>query len=275
MSNKKCKVPPIPAIPTGPRGLPGTNGLSAYEIALKNGFVGTEQDWLLSLKGNDGDPGDGIVGPSAYQVWLSQGNVGTEQDFLDSLKGDNGTNGTNGVDGLTAYQIAVQNGFQGTVQQWLQSLVGPQGVQGPQGIQGEPGIDGVFRVSIKIILERDSSNSSVFNTIFKNVNEVIEGVSVGTNSLIPTVEIPISLFNNDFDLLNTSVYSIYITTELENNPLLLKSVQVNDAFFEIRYPDEDVLVATNLFNIPILYNQSTGGTIDDISKITININFVI
>lgn len=26
-------------------------GLSAYEIAVKNGYVGTEQDWLASLIG--------------------------------------------------------------------------------------------------------------------------------------------------------------------------------------------------------------------------------
>lgn len=29
----------------------GVDGLSAYEIALKNGFEGTEEEWLASLKG--------------------------------------------------------------------------------------------------------------------------------------------------------------------------------------------------------------------------------
>lgn len=28
----------------------GTRGASAYEIALKNGFEGTEQEWLESLR---------------------------------------------------------------------------------------------------------------------------------------------------------------------------------------------------------------------------------
>ena len=28
----------------------------------------------------------GLEGASAYEVWLAEGNVGTEQDFLDSLK---------------------------------------------------------------------------------------------------------------------------------------------------------------------------------------------
>lgn len=34
------------------------NGLSAYELALKHGFVGTVDDWLKSLKGAKGDKGD-------------------------------------------------------------------------------------------------------------------------------------------------------------------------------------------------------------------------
>lgn len=32
----------------------GVDGKSAYEIALANGFVGTESAWLASLKGADG-----------------------------------------------------------------------------------------------------------------------------------------------------------------------------------------------------------------------------
>lgn len=32
--------------------------LSAYAIAVKNGFEGTEEDWLASLKGEKGDKGD-------------------------------------------------------------------------------------------------------------------------------------------------------------------------------------------------------------------------
>ena len=44
----------------------GADGASAYEIAVKNGFVGTESEWLESLKGEpgkDGEPGrDGVDG---------------------------------------------------------------------------------------------------------------------------------------------------------------------------------------------------------------------
>jgi len=49
---------------------------------------------LQGLPGTDGVDGtDGLNGKSAYEIWLDQGNSGTEQDFLDSLKGEQGPAG--------------------------------------------------------------------------------------------------------------------------------------------------------------------------------------
>ena len=39
------------------QGPPGDDGKSAYEIAVEEGFVGTEEQWIASLKGRDGNPG--------------------------------------------------------------------------------------------------------------------------------------------------------------------------------------------------------------------------
>lgn len=36
----------------------GTSGKSAYDIAVENGFVGSESQWLQTLKGDKGDKGD-------------------------------------------------------------------------------------------------------------------------------------------------------------------------------------------------------------------------
>lgn len=81
----------------------GDTGMNAYELARVRGFEGTQDDWLASLKGQDGvttiinkeektvvevpaEPAkDGVKGDSAYDIWLDQGNTGTKQDFLDSL----------------------------------------------------------------------------------------------------------------------------------------------------------------------------------------------
>lgn len=38
----------------GQEGPKGDNGDSAYQIAVNNGFEGTESEWLTSLEGNDG-----------------------------------------------------------------------------------------------------------------------------------------------------------------------------------------------------------------------------
>lgn len=41
----------------GAQGIPGADGApgkSAYQLAVEHGFVGTEAEWLASLKGADG-----------------------------------------------------------------------------------------------------------------------------------------------------------------------------------------------------------------------------
>ena len=48
----------------------------------------------LSIQGKDGDDGK-----SSYQIWLEQGNVGSEQDYLDSLKGADGSDGYTPIKG--------------------------------------------------------------------------------------------------------------------------------------------------------------------------------
>jgi hypothetical protein len=49
-----------------------TTGASAYELAVANGFVGTEAEWLESLKGHVGvwvGPTPPID-PEQYPVWI-------------------------------------------------------------------------------------------------------------------------------------------------------------------------------------------------------------
>lgn len=43
--------------PQGPQGEPGANGKSAYQVAVDNGFKGSEAEWLESLKGKDAEGG--------------------------------------------------------------------------------------------------------------------------------------------------------------------------------------------------------------------------
>lgn len=69
----------------GPPGRDGVNGLSAYDIAKKNGFSGTESEWLLSLKGakgDKGDPGAGVpVGGTANQVLTKKSTIDYDTEW--------------------------------------------------------------------------------------------------------------------------------------------------------------------------------------------------
>lgn len=128
----------------------GSDGKSAYQVAVDNGFTGTEYDWLLSIRG-----AQGVAGKAAYISARDNGFVGTEAEWVESLKGKdgvvgtdgrdgiNGTDGTNGVDGKSAYEIALEYGYVGTEAEWLASLKGADGINGSDGAKGKDGIDGV------------------------------------------------------------------------------------------------------------------------------------
>lgn len=87
---------------------------SAYKIAVEHGFIGTVEDWLISLKGEPGK--------SAYDIAVECGFTGTKEEWLTSLKGEPGAKGEPGKDGKSAYEIAVDHGFEGTEEEWLASI---------------------------------------------------------------------------------------------------------------------------------------------------------
>ncbi len=65
----------------GLKGDKGDDGLSAYEVAVLEGFVGTEAQWLASLKGDTGPPGESAptftyVQSVAAATWTINHNLG-------------------------------------------------------------------------------------------------------------------------------------------------------------------------------------------------------
>ena len=67
----------------GGSGTPGADGKSAYEIAVENGFVGTEEEWLESLIGPEGPQGPpgGSSDLEFFNEGSSLGNA-SELDFV-------------------------------------------------------------------------------------------------------------------------------------------------------------------------------------------------
>lgn len=59
--------------------------ITAYDIAKQNGFVGTEEEWLRSLHGANGEDGKNLTAEQLYEAWLANGNEGTFNDFCKTL----------------------------------------------------------------------------------------------------------------------------------------------------------------------------------------------
>ena len=100
----------------GDTGSRGAAGKSAYEIALQNGFTGTEADWLASLKGQKGDTGaPGAKGePGEKGDRGEPGTPGAKGERGEKgEKGDTGTPGKDGVNGTDGKDGA--DGFSPTV----------------------------------------------------------------------------------------------------------------------------------------------------------------
>ena len=127
----------------GANGEKGTDGKSAYQIAVEQGYQGSESDWLTSLKGDKGEKGntgakgnpgqDGAEGKSAYAIAVEHGYEDSEDEWLLSLKGEKGDTGERGEKGDTGLQG--ERGEKGET--------GQHGEQGPKGEKGDPGDRGL------------------------------------------------------------------------------------------------------------------------------------
>ena len=147
----------------------GPVGKSNYEIAVDNGFAGTEEEWLLSIKGEKGDQGD--IGPEG-----PQGEVGPE--------------GPQGKPGKSAYDVYVDNvpeeEMPMTEPEWLESLKGK-----PAELTST--VDGTVSVATDISVFKEVSDETVeiceipINESLEEIKEL--AIEKGFVSLIILVEV--------------------------------------------------------------------------------------
>ena len=142
--NGYCGCPPSQNFGGGS----GKDGKSAYQIWLEQGNVGTEQDFINSLrgpagaKGDKGDPGaQGPIGP--------QGMIGPKGDSgiqgvpgIPGTPGSPGPPGVKGDSGKSAYQEWLDAGNTGSVSDFIASLKGAKGDRGERGSDGAAGAPG-------------------------------------------------------------------------------------------------------------------------------------
>lgn len=142
--------------------------LSAYQIAVKHGYAGTEEEWLESLQGEAGTQGTGLqlmgrketleelpASAERGEGWLvgsADDNRlyvynGTLWEDCGKIQGETGPQGPAGPQGERGLQgVQGETGPQGPAgpqgERGLQGVQGEIGPAGPQGIQGEAGKTG-------------------------------------------------------------------------------------------------------------------------------------
>lgn len=129
-------------------------GLSAYQISCNHGFVGTEEEWVESLRGEDGK--------DAYTVAVEKGYKGSEEEFYAQLGVLNGIEERVSASAAAAEASAQQAALSASTSPklsanntWMlwdaeqgayvdseRSAVGPQGVKGDTGATGAAGPQG-------------------------------------------------------------------------------------------------------------------------------------
>lgn len=122
----------------------GAEGKSAYQVAVENGFEGTLDEWIDSLRGSDGEngipgePGEDGRTPYLHVAWA------------DSPMGDGfSTDDPEGKDYMGTYSDFVEADSENYLDyKWVRvkgepGKPGKDGVDGDPGLPGEPGKDGV------------------------------------------------------------------------------------------------------------------------------------
>jgi len=125
------------AVANGLKGDTGADGLSAYQIAVINGYQGSQTEWLVSLVGDKGDKGE-------------KGNPGKDFKIVKTFPSVAEMNGTGFSDGdFTMIASDVNDTDDGKLYVWngtnftyIADLSGSQGIKGDTGKTGDTGEKG-------------------------------------------------------------------------------------------------------------------------------------
>jgi hypothetical protein len=165
-----------PADPTTPTYVP-VPGMSAYEVAVSEGFEGTEPEWLDSLEGPQGVQG------------------------IQGVKGDTGAQGIQGVPGATG-----ATGAQGP-----KGDTGATGATGSTGAQGPAGTPGVVQsvngISQAAITLTASSVGAVPTTEKGAANGV---ASLGADGKVPSAQLPAASGGGAVSSVNTKTGDVVL-----------------------------------------------------------------
>lgn len=203
----------------------GETALSAYDIAVENGFEGTQAEWLESLKGDSGSNG-----LSAYEIAVNAGYTGTEEEWLESLSAEADS------EGLSAYEVAVKNGFVGTEAEWLVSL---------KGTDGENAVSDITIQDLYEAAKTDGYNGTIFDFINLYLdNSTVSTANAASKALLSSVSVYCSF------TVRSSGFGGYSTTGTE-------SQAGSGIIYKLNSETGDAYIITNYH---VVYNYDSTAT---------------
>ena len=201
----------------GRDGEDGDDGLSAYQVAVNSGYTGTQEQWLLSLKGATGATGDN--GNNGWSPMLRIVPRGSD-NILQLYYWTGGTGDRPNVLGYIGSTGVVSNPANAVN---IRGLKGEQGVQGVQGEQGEAGADGktvqsiVFNPDLSVTVNYTDDTTVTSDTPPKQYGWGVyrDGQYGQTNPLTIPINTQVIIPNNaatTIENLPTGITSFYIPT---------------------------------------------------------------
>ena len=186
----------------------GNDGLSAFDIAVEHGYVGTEEQWLNTLKGSDGDkwfnsngvPSDSIGTEGDWCVDTSTGNVyhkvSGHWTSDGNIRGDDGDKWFNGSGAPTSSVPAgaVEGDYYldtstGDVYQKKSDGTWGERVGNIKGPAGSKGSDGVSQY-IFIMYSPDPSTDTLHTKDERTDEDVWMGIAVVSEEASEETEVP-------------------------------------------------------------------------------------
>lgn len=222
------------------------NGESAYNLAVKNGFEGTEDEWLLSLRGEQGIPGE-------------KGEQGE--------KGDRGIQGEKGepfvYEDFTPEQLATLRGEKG--EKGDKGDTGEKGEQGERGERGEAGsgAEGIYYWNGQSSADcPDNINlfNDIFNYVITNNKPVIilaDVIDIGQDlencvfTIQPSMLSDFNIGTSKKEWINSSVMSLNTQLKVKGN-----CIATQQYGFSVSYENKNIIKVESI-RMRTPYNSNT------------------
>ncbi len=149
----------------------GQSKLSAYDIAVQNGFVGTEQEWLDSLRGADGKDGKDLDAEALYEAAKTNGYAGSFLEFCKTLNiTATATNDTKQLSENMMSVVSIYCGYSVTTSGWFgygeSTTYGSQAGSGVIVDLNKQAGNATIITNYHVIYNKDSDQKGILNDIW-------------------------------------------------------------------------------------------------------------